>query len=128
MDHRIVDLTGFLIGMCGLIICAVAQRTMGSSWRVGIDETRVTELVITGIFQYSRNPTYLGLYLLLIGIWLIWPTWAMGLLAVIFYILLEIQVRCEESHLLKIHGKDYSDDCARTRRYLGKRGEGEPNG
>ena len=118
LDYFQVDLIGFVVGLIGLTICGVAQKTMGNSWRVGIDEINRPELVTTGIFKYIRNPTYLGLMLLIIGVWLIWPTWTIGTFALFFIFFLEIQVRCEEEYLLKIHGDRYRDYCSKTGRYF----------
>ncbi len=97
------DHIGFAVGLLGLALCFTAQRQMKNSWRVGIDEKNRTDLVETGLYRYIRNPTYLGLYHLCIGTWFIWPTWTIGLFALVFYLALETQVRCEEDFLLKMH-------------------------
>jgi protein-S-isoprenylcysteine O-methyltransferase Ste14 len=88
------DVFGLMIGLLGLSFCLYAQVKMGASWRVGIDEKVKTELVTTGLYRLIRNPTYLGLFLLNIGVWLIWPTWTVFLLNILFFLFLEIQVRC----------------------------------
>lgn len=68
------DITGFVIGLIGLSFCLYAQIKMKNSWRVGIDENSKEELITDGIFSLVRNPTYLGLFLLNFGVWIIWPT------------------------------------------------------
>jgi protein-S-isoprenylcysteine O-methyltransferase Ste14 len=113
-----IDVSGFVIGLIGLSFCLYAQVKMGTSWRVGIDEKVKTQLVTTGLYQFIRNPTYLGLFLLNIGVWLIWPTWTIFLLNILFFIFLEVQVRCEEDYLFSIHGEQYSGYKNRTKRYL----------
>ena len=113
-----IDVMGFVIGLIGLSFCLYAQIKMGTSWRVGIDEKVKTQLVTTGLYQFIRNPTYLGLFLLNIGVWLIWPTWTVFLLNILFFIFLEVQVRCEEDYLFSLHGEQYSDYKSRTKRYL----------
>lgn len=127
LDNFQTDLFGLVVGLTGLVLCAVAQRTMGNAWRVGIDEETKTALITTGIFRYVRNPTYAGLMLLTLGVWLIWPTWTMALFAIMFYLFLEIQVRCEERFLLKIHGDKYRAYCSRTGRYFIRRGNRNRN-
>lgn len=112
------DISGFIIGLIGLSFCLYAQTKMGASWRVGIDEKIKTPLVTTGLYAAIRNPTYLGLFLLNIGIWLIWPTWAVFLLNFIFILFLEVQVRCEEDHLVAVHGRMYEVYKEHTKRYL----------
>jgi len=113
-----VDVTGFFIGLAGLSFCLYAQLKMGASWRVGIDEQIKTNLVTTGLYAVIRNPTYLGLFLLNLGIWLIWPTWAIFLLNLVFIIFLEVQVRCEEDYLTSLHGEDYLSYKRRSKRYI----------
>jgi protein-S-isoprenylcysteine O-methyltransferase Ste14 len=110
--------TGFGVGLIGLSLCLYAQIKMGSSWRVGIDEKVKTQLITTGFYKLIRNPTYLGLFLLNIGVWLIWPTWTIFLLNLLFYLFLEIQVRCEEDYLSAVHGEQYNEYKKRTKRYL----------
>lgn len=114
----LVDVIGFIIGLAGLTFCLYAQLKMGSSWRVGIDEKVKTELITTGLYKWIRNPTYLGLFLLNFGVWLIWPTWMFFLLNLLFYLFLEIQVRCEEDYLSSVHGQPYVEYKKKTKRYL----------
>lgn len=112
------DIAGFFTGLTGLGLCLYAQVKMGKSWRVGIDEKVRTELITTGLYKVIRNPTYLGLILLNAGIWLIWPTWTIFILNLIFVLFLEIQVRCEEDFLVKAHGKKYEAYKSKTKRYI----------
>jgi len=112
------DLAGLLIGLFGLSICLYAQIIMGASWRVGIDEKVKSALVTTGLYRLIRNPTYLGLFMLNLGVWLIWPTWTVFLLNILFFVFLEIQVRCEEDFLTLTHGDQYLAYKSRTKRYI----------
>lgn len=113
-----VDIAGFIIGLTGLSVCLYAQMKMGASWRVGIDEQAKTSLVTTGLYAVIRNPTYMGLFLMNLGIWLIWPTWAIFLLNLLFIIFLEVQVRCEEDFLTGVHSEEYLSYKRRTKRYI----------
>jgi protein-S-isoprenylcysteine O-methyltransferase Ste14 len=91
---------------------------MGDAWRVGIDRQHRTPLVSQGIFGWVRNPTYLGVHLLNAGVWLVWPTTLIGAYVVLTFVVLEIQVRCEEEHLDAMLGEPYRVYCSRTKRYL----------
>lgn len=112
------DWAGFVTGLGGLALCLYAQIKMGAAWRVGIDEQVKTRLVTDGLYRFIRNPTYLGLFLLNAGVWVIWPTWTIFLLNVLFFLFLEFQVRCEEDFLVALHGQTYSEYKQRTKRYL----------
>jgi protein-S-isoprenylcysteine O-methyltransferase Ste14 len=107
LDSRLFDLIGCALGAAGLMLCRLAQATMGSSWRVGIDSERPSVLVTGGVYRWIRNPTYLGLHLASLGLWLIWPTALVAGYAVLFFVVMDIQVRCEEEFLLAHHGDDY---------------------
>ena len=118
LDDALFDHIGLATGITGLTVCFIAQRHMKNSWRVGIDEKNHADLVETGMYRIIRNPTYFGLYLLCAGTWLIWPTWTIALFSIIFYLALEMQVRCEEDFLLKTHGDEYREYLKRTKRYI----------
>jgi protein-S-isoprenylcysteine O-methyltransferase Ste14 len=118
IDSIAFDISGFITGIVGLSLCFYSQTKMRDSWRVGVDEKAKTELITTGLYSYIRNPTYLGLFLLNIGVWLIWPTWTIFVFNLVFILFLDIQVRCEEDHLQKIHGMKYLQYKNRTKRYI----------
>ncbi len=109
---------GLIVAYGGLFLCWLAQKTMGASWRVGIDRKHPGELVQTGIFALTRNPTYLGLFLVCLGVFILFPTFVILLWIVAFVILLELQVRLEEEDLLAHHGQAYRDYQARVKRYF----------
>jgi protein-S-isoprenylcysteine O-methyltransferase Ste14 len=118
LNYHMNKYLGFGVGMIGLGFCLYAQVKMGSAWRVGIDEEVKTELIKTGLYKVIRNPTYLGLFILNFGVWLIWPTWTVFILNILFFYTLEIQVRCEEDFLEITHGKDYLEYKDQTKRYI----------
>jgi protein-S-isoprenylcysteine O-methyltransferase Ste14 len=117
-DRKIFDYVGFAVGILGLLICLTAQIEMGNSWRVGIDRERKTELVTTGIYRFVRNPTYTGLFILCVGVWMIFPTTIILCWALVFVVSIEYQVRIEEEFLSEIHGGDYIHYYLVTKRYL----------
>ena len=118
LDSGWFNLLGGGFGVAGLGLCVVAQETMGSSWRVGIDIDRRSAMVTGGIYRWIRNPTYLGLHLMNLGLWLIWPTTLVAAYAMLFFVVMDIQVRAEEEHLASSHGDAYHAYAARTWRYV----------
>jgi protein-S-isoprenylcysteine O-methyltransferase Ste14 len=94
------------------------QEDMAASWRIGIDPQERTGLVTGGIYRFCRNPIYLGLQLALAAFCLLLPGYlALGLLG-LGVVLLHVQARLEEDHLLARHGADYAAYCARVGRFL----------
>lgn len=118
LDVGQMKLTGFIIGISGLIICRIAQVSIGKSWRVGIDENAKPGLVTNGVYKYVRNPTYTGLYLLCAGVWIINPSFLYSYWILVFFIMMEFQVRCEEEWLEARYGSEYTEYCKRTKRYI----------
>ena len=86
-----------------------AQTQMGDAWRIGIDEKVQTNLVRRGLFRLSRNPIFLGMRLLLFGLFLTLPSAVMLALWWLGDVLLQIQVRLEEEHLSRVHSEVYQD-------------------
>ena len=75
-------------------------------------------LGVDGIFGLCRNPTYVGLFAMNGGLWLIWPTAAVAAYFLFFFVIMEVQVRAEEEHLLKTHGHEYEQYLRRSARYF----------
>lgn len=76
-----------------------------------------TGLVTTGLYQYLRNPMYLGTFLIGSGFLLLtWPWWTFPIYAVLFYLRFRTQVAKEENHLRELFGKEYEDYCRRVPR------------
>lgn len=97
---------------------AAAQMQMGDAWRIGIDDATRTELVERGLFRISRNPIFLGMRALLLGLFLVLPNALTLALWLLGDVLLQIQVRLEEEHLQRQHGKAYTTYRQRVRRWL----------
>jgi len=110
---------------CGMALCAlslvwtaIAQWHMGRSWRIGIDEQHRTELRTAGLFALSRNPIFLGLIAALLGFFLLLPNALTLVVLIAGYLLIQIQIRLEETFLLQQHGASYENYKASVRRFL----------
>jgi protein-S-isoprenylcysteine O-methyltransferase Ste14 len=78
-----------------------------------------SSLVVTGIYQVTRNPMYVGLSLLLLA-WAVflWSAWALvGPLVFVAYVS-RFQIAPEERVLATLFGAEYSAYKARVRRWL----------
>jgi len=74
-------------------------------------------LVTTGIYQYTRNPMYLGSFTIGSGFAILaWPWWAFPLFAGLFYTRFKKTVGTEEAHLLELFGKEYEEYCCKVPR------------
>ena len=111
--------------ICGLIMLGIGAVVMlagmiefRSIYRVsGLD---TSELVTTGIYRWTRNPQYLGWFLVLTGISMIGRSGLALLLTMIAIILFHIYIiQMEEPYLERIFGKKYITYKAKAPRYIG---------
>lgn len=78
-----------------------------------------TTILDTGPFRYSRNPLYIGLVVLDLGLALLWPSfWALLLVPLGFALLWWGAVAPEERYLAAKFGDAYVDYRRRVRRWL----------
>ncbi len=108
---------GVATALAGLLLIAEAQRQMGLSFRIGIDEERTT-LVVAGLFGWVRNPIFSGVLVMLAGVALIAPSVCSALLWIAALCTIAYQTRLEERHLLAMHGDAYRRYAARTGRFV----------
>lgn len=117
-DEPTMSTYGYALIIISMMWTVVAQAQMASSWRIGIDTENKTELRQHGLFKYSRNPIFLGMLGLVLGIFIVRPIFLNMLTFVLSVILITIQVRLEEEFLDRQHGQDYSAYKTQTRRWI----------
>ena len=96
----------------------IAQVHMRKSWRIGIDENIKTELIQTGLFKISRNPIFLGMRIMLLGLFLVLPSAATLVILFSGDLLIQIQIRLEEEFLARAHGEGYKAYRKQVRRWI----------
>lgn len=121
----LLSFAGHLLAILGAIIAFAAQMSMGASWRVGVDPAAVGELVSGGLYRISRNPTFLGQLLLLVGIALAIPSVPTALAALLFWASASTQIRSEERLLSQELGRPYDEFRERVPRWAAFRHWGE---
>lgn len=119
---RLFDSTLALVAGLGLTLVAallnvLAAIALGDSWRIGIE--RPTRLITTGIYAFSRNPTYLFFDLWFWAAFLVHPTPLFLAAAGAGTLLFHLQVLAEERFLLAQFRADYEAYCAVVSRYCG---------
>jgi protein-S-isoprenylcysteine O-methyltransferase Ste14 len=95
LDAGFARAAGVLVVTAGLAVYGLALHAFGSSWRLGIDRNRPGALVTAGIFGHSRNPVYLGLALLAVGVFLILGRLELLVLAIVFLVYFRFVIRRE---------------------------------
>jgi len=118
LESIYLDYTGITIMIIGFMICLTAQYYMRSSWKIGIGPEEAVRLVTDGIFRYSRNPFFLGTLLSYAGFFLILPNLATFTVGIVYFFLIQIQVRFEEENLITSLGDIYRDYFLKARRWI----------
>ena len=105
---------GLSLGIMGVTQFRIAQTTPNPQ---ALEQ--VSSLVTSGVYQYSRNPMYVGLMLILLG-------WAFYLSHFLAFVLLPIfilyitrfQIQPEERMMAQKFGKIYQDYLNKVRRWI----------
>ena len=129
LDRRL-DLLGFLVASLGQ---AIRVTCIGFAYivRGGIGKNLAApKLVSAGFYAHSRNPMYLGNFLLLAGLALMYNAPLVYFVALpLYYAGILSIIRAEEEFLRGKFGPQYDDYCARVPRFLPKlRGLGQTFG
>lgn len=114
---------GVFVGWClvalGLLLLAWAMFTFLGAKTAIIPTQPASGIVEAGPYRFSRNPMYVGLGLLYVGLalWLnrLWPVL---LLPVVYALLWSLVVAREERYLKGAFGETYAAYRARVRRWL----------
>ena len=112
---RIVGVVLSIIGLLGYIVCVAS---FWNSFRLGVDYKNAGKLTTTGIYAFSRNPMYMGFFLLFLGEFLIFPNLSLLIAVIVSVFSIHVQVRREEKFCKSHYGKPYEDYCKKVRRYL----------
>ena len=100
--------------LSGVISFRLAQTTVDP-----VHPERASSVVTTGIYRWTRNPMYLGFWLLLLAyaVKLSQPL-ALLLLPVFIGYMNRFQIIPEEQALERLFGDDYRNYCQRVRRWI----------
>ncbi|VAW81301.1 hypothetical protein MNBD_GAMMA12-1506 [hydrothermal vent metagenome] len=78
-----------------------------------------SQLVIAGIYKYTRNPMYLGLFIILTAFILWFGIFINFLFLFVFvFYMNKFQIMPEESALLELFGDDYAQYKSNVRRWI----------
>jgi len=107
-------MVGLFVGVSGIVSFKRAQTTVNPS-----KPTTSSALVTSGIFQYSRNPMYVGLVCLLLA-WAAWQANLYTLLVIPLFMayMTRFQIKAEERALTQLFGDTYITYMQQVRRWL----------
>lgn len=110
---------GAIVALAGLVVAMRSKgrfRADGTALSPGAEPSR---LYVDGLYRISRNPMYLGLIGVLVGVALALGTWGPWLAAAGYaWILGRWFVPMEEEHLERAFGREWRCYCARVPRWI----------
>jgi protein-S-isoprenylcysteine O-methyltransferase Ste14 len=120
IDFSIALPIGIIITFLGIASLILAAKLFRKN-KNPVNPSGSTQLIIcTGIYKYTRNPMYLGLTTIFIGISTITNAWFSFIL--LFPLLMICQkgiIEREESYLARKFGNEYLDYQSKVRRWIG---------
>ncbi len=106
-----------LLFISGALIFTIALINLGQSLRVGLPKEE-TQLKTNGMYSFSRNPIYLGVFLLCMASCIYVPHW-LNIVFLILVIVIHHQIiLAEEKFLYKRFGQQWITYSKTVRRYL----------
>ena len=108
---------GLLIYLFGMIFSIVAVLNFATSAK--------NKLVTKGLYRVSRNPMYVGVLLIQIGLGVACISWLYLLLIAVLMILLNAVLPSEERYCLDRYGDTYREYMERTPKWIGLPKSGE---
>lgn len=113
------SLAGWVLVVAGLAVSATASSAFRRVGTPVVPFERSTVLVTDGLFRHTRNPMYLGLVILLLGIAIaLGSLGALLPIPVFVWIIQKWFIEGEERFLTEIFGEQYLTYQRRVRRWL----------
>ena len=116
MPYKLVAGVCIILGFTGMITAWMQFKKSDTAVRPTAETSRI---IMNGMYRYSRNPMYLGMFLILLGTSFIMGTLpSMVAPAVFFLIIDKFFIPYEEEKLLLSFGDSYNEYMMATRRWL----------
>lgn len=118
--HLPITLFGFVIFMAGFNLSLWAKMTMGKSWNFpgAFNKRKQQKLVIEGPYKYTRNPIYLGLFLVGVGSSIVLQSYFLPFMVFYYIFIRYVLIPKEEKSLKEVFGKDYENYSSKTPRLI----------
>ncbi|WP_342075583.1 isoprenylcysteine carboxylmethyltransferase family protein [Yoonia sp. SS1-5] len=108
---------GAIVG--GVILIRQSMHEIGAANTTYDPFAASTALVTSGIYRRTRNPGYLGLAVIQLGLAILINNFWIVLTCIVAVIVTTLFViKLEEEKLFNAFGRDYADYCGRVRRWI----------
>ena len=117
INQQIQHFAGFAFFVPGIILLSISLINLGKSTRVGIP-TDNTKLKTNGLYAISRNPMYLGVFLLCLASCIYVPHWLNLVCCALVIAIHHFIIKNEEKFLAERFKADWHSYKNKVRRYI----------
>jgi len=103
--------TGLVVYLVGLVLIAITM--------INFATTPMNKPVTKGVYHYSRNPMFIGWFVLYFGIAIACISWIYIIIIVLFILIIAYLSPFEEEITLEHYGKAYKEYMERTPKWIG---------
>ena len=116
------DLLAMTLGLgllfLNLIVSGASLINLKDSWRVGVLEDQKTQLVTTGIYQFTRNPYFVSYFLMFAAYTVLLQNLILFGLSILGFLFVHKMIMKEEKYLYSVHGDAYVEYKTKVPRYV----------
>ena len=102
---------GLVVYLVGLVLIAITM--------INFSTTPMNKPVTKGVYRYSRNPMFIGWFVLYFGIAIACISWVYIVITVLFILIMAHLSPFEEAITLEHYGKPYKEYIERTPKWIG---------
>jgi protein-S-isoprenylcysteine O-methyltransferase Ste14 len=102
---------GLLVYLIGMILVTISMMDFAT--------TPLNKPVTKGVYRFSRNPMFIGFFLVYFGIAITCVSWVYLLITVVFIVVVYYMSPLEEAVTLGHYGTAYGDYMKRTPKWIG---------
>jgi len=102
---------GLVVYIAGLVLITITM--------INFVTTPIDKPVTKGVYRFSRNPMFIGFFLVYAGIGIACVSWVYLLITALFIVLVSYVSPFEEAVTLKHYGKAYKEYMERTPKWIG---------
>ena len=117
LSNDILIITGMISISIGFLLEILGIIALGINFRIELP-TDETELITSGIYRIMRNPIVFGIFLLVIGSFLVIPTIIVLLICIFNIFTFNSKAIDEEKFLLRRFGEEFKNYRNKVGRYL----------
>ncbi len=114
----IIRLIGVVLLVLSVVTMQLTLMAFKNSLRFGLDDKNLGKLISSGIFSYSRNPFFLSILLLFLGISMVFSTPFFIGIFVLSLLFIHLSIVKEEKFMLENYGEEYNEYAKKVRRYF----------